>query len=1163
MSLRLSVIVFLCLPALGQATYSGAGAFWGSAAYGAVQGPSLPALPNIWVDNNEALDGVNCGGYCSGIGYVAPAYELQLSHAATCSSGTPCGTWIAGPPAQWATCSTHNYLYDTTATGKEYAKADMEACRTYGLSHSTQNCAILDVPPGTYSTTNGVVIPQTSNALATCFNVIRSTAYATLAAMPQPVCAGGIQDNLPTSTNPGMDNPDCTGTNMYFALGVSNSSGVITGITTVSANTTTLAAITASGSPQLVPLTNDYISPTLAPGSGCITIDTECVVPQSGVNQTGLYAIFTQNHASGATVTYVPNANGNPVGCTGPGSFALANGTCTNISAYNYLQYMYQDVCTGHGCIPFALCAPIATDANSCGGTTQIGPDHWLFEDDAASRVVGDDGDNYIFSTGTSTSNVTAITQYASHIHFRRDWAHGDWTSLASGANKVTDGFLMKSCTYCSIVDSQLSLALRPGGEGHGVGAGGNTLKIVHNSFEGESSCVFSGGESWTSAITPAGSYVRATDAQIGRNRCTFPYSWIGINHIPTGRWAGQSLVRKNANEMKEGKRILVYGSIFENSDNSGGQRGQMGNFGPNLPAGNGYQATLTDITVENLIVRNGCRDMEIGARSSSTGGVSDPMQRIWLNNILHYNTSQTNPNCPGSGDPGVVLGPHGQEMWIGTVTQTTSTTATFVAIAPLQLGATAISVIPNDPSAGNATYILNGPTSNGDSTLCGGANGEAILTSGFTNSGNNSSVSGYSCVSSDNALSTLGTMTSGSGILTASDAPFMSSMVGAGITVSGAGASNKLLTSTVASYQSATQVTLADTAGTSVSSATVTMNSLVLSNSSAVAEGPINPTGSNALPVLNGSSASTNATLGFQELGMPTGSPVSMTQCANIPAFNVPTVLKGGVPTPIGIGPLTSTGSAPWDTTSPNAANITVVYPWPPPGQPAITVGTSDSTCQLTNVEGYPINAKITHNTIVTDATSPLGSGPNGNAPTFMLNPLFQDDIFITGPLSRTRGGWFNAAVSGTSEGFLTENFDYDAGATGTSGVGTTTADHLIWPERDTTLYTAYGNNPSFPVPSPVLFFPLTDYCTGTTPDPYTGPGTGCVGFVGAMSASSMPLLLTDYHGFALRVDSPFHNAASDGTDIGAKIPAIDAAQTTNLYVCGSSCGSPGPFPD
>ena len=49
--------------------------------------------------------------------------------------------------------------------------------------------------------------------------------------MPEPVGAGGIQDNLATSSNVGLNNPDFTGHNLYFALGPQNQSGVIGGIT--------------------------------------------------------------------------------------------------------------------------------------------------------------------------------------------------------------------------------------------------------------------------------------------------------------------------------------------------------------------------------------------------------------------------------------------------------------------------------------------------------------------------------------------------------------------------------------------------------------------------------------------------------------------------------------------------------------------------------------------------------------------------------------------------------------------------------------------------------------------------------------------------------------------------------------------------------------------
>jgi hypothetical protein len=146
---------------------------------------------------------------------------------------------------------------------------------------------ILDVPPsGNYANTvaPGFLIPQTSTVLASAPLIVRSSAYATLAAMPKPVGAGGIQDNVNAIgvTAVGMDNPDGTGTNMYYENGPQNPCtisrgsspcpGTITGITTVSVNTTATSAENGGGTSlapgtQVINLTNGYVSPLLAPST--------------------------------------------------------------------------------------------------------------------------------------------------------------------------------------------------------------------------------------------------------------------------------------------------------------------------------------------------------------------------------------------------------------------------------------------------------------------------------------------------------------------------------------------------------------------------------------------------------------------------------------------------------------------------------------------------------------------------------------------------------------------------------------------------------------------------------------------------------------------------------------------------------------------------------
>jgi hypothetical protein len=219
--------------------------------------------------------------------------------------------------------------------------------------------------------------------------------------------------------------------------------------------------------------------------------------------------------------------------------------------------------------------------------------------------------------------------------------------------------------------------------------------------------------------------------------------------------------------------------------------------------------------------------------------------------------------------------------------------------------------------------------------------------------------------------------------------------------------------------------------------------------------------------------------------------------------------------------------------------------------------------------MQGSPESITINHVLLVTDSESPIGQGPLlSKGPNHQLNHIFTNSNFVSGPTTGViQAGWYNTSLG---EGTKTQLFNTDAGSL--------TATYLIWAQRPNTSYTEYGNNTNYTDPNgcsgsgcapPVSgananwFFPATPYCTGASVPTYTGPGTSCVGFVGAMSTSSMPLTLSDYNGFALRSDSPGHNAASDGTDIGPRIANINSAQTSTIYVCGTPCGTgPGPFP-
>ena len=373
----------------------------------------------------------------------------------------------------------------------------------------------------------------------------------------------------------------------------------------------------------------------------------------------------------GKTVTSIPT-----------GAFTLANGQPQNTANYDDAQYMWTVEASGTNLIPLTFCNASATaTAPTCA--SNIGPDHWLIEDMEARMSAGNTGANNVIQVGFENV-LTASTQFPAHVHFRKIWAHGDYATL-NGSNKVSAGIQMP-CAYCSMVDSQFSEMLRPGAEGHVIlSQGPGPYKINHNWMEGQSSSIFSGGFSATPLIA---GFVPFQDVEIRRNRFTFPYAWLGVMTIPSGDvWAGQSLVRKNCQEWKEGERILRDGNICENVDNSGGQNGGLTDINIRQVSGTGatgtnYQATINDVTYTNEIDRNACEGIIVAGRSASSpgngGGVSYPIKRMLIGNVLEYNISKpTNPGCGGN-TFGMQVASPGQ-TWKGTITENSAgTQATF-----------------------------------------------------------------------------------------------------------------------------------------------------------------------------------------------------------------------------------------------------------------------------------------------------------------------------------------------------------------------------------------------------------------------------------------------------------------------------------------------------
>jgi hypothetical protein len=299
----------------------------------------------------------------------------------------------------------------------------------------------------------------------------------------------------------------------------------------------------------------------------------------------------------------------------------------------------------------------------------------------------------------------------------------------------------------------------------------------------------------------------------------------------------------------------------------------------------------------------------------------------------------------------------------------------------------------------------------------------------------------------------------------------------------------------------------------------------------------------------MNGSSTAPGT--GYQALSMLVGDPVAITRCNSTTAFNnVTTTSINGHTIPNQRGPLATTGSTAW-TGSPVAGNLTVSYP--------STVNGSDNGgfCALNVEQGGPSGLVVQHFTEINDS---LGYSIGSNAsPSSGYN--FSTGAAIVDSLLLGAGLGQSALAEGTqSTGYL-----YDT--------STLSLHHSVFPTRTASSYTEYGNNPNFTDSAgctgtgchnpATLYFPTAPWATGAT----CGPTNVCFKGSAYKNASSLVLAPADYHDFVLDPSSVFKatgsQSASDGKDMGANIPAIDAAQTLNQYVCGTSCGSLGPYPD
>jgi hypothetical protein len=171
-----------------------------------------------------------------------------------------------------------------------------------------------------------------------------------------------------------------------------------------------------------------------------------------------------------------------------------------------------------------------------------------------------------------------------------------------------------------------------------------------------------------------------------------------------------------------------------------------------------------------------------------------------------------------------------------------------------------------------------------------------------------------------------------------------------------------------------------------------------------------------------------------------------------------------------------------------------------------------------------------------------------SGDAPNAQSGRMNGESVLINGQTYPVRG------ISATSIIF-----------TPTTNPGNQTNVSYFWSD-----YTDYGGAFAGTQPGVSTHMPTNVNCIGGDPT-----AESCVGLVGAMSTTSYPLALADWHGYRLchTADASCNSKASifaaeqldaavDGTDQGANTAAIEAAEISTRYVCTTPCGA-GPMRD
>ena len=218
---------------------------------------------------------------------------------------------------------------------------------------------------------------------------------------------------------------------------------------------------------------------------------------------------------------------------------------------------------------------------------------------------------------------VAHVEMLASNITFDRCYVHGHPEGNSTGGIKINGRNI-------AVIDSHVSEIHCEGADAQAVGSsrGPGPYKIVNNYLEGSGENVMFGGADATDET------FQPQDIEFRNNHLYTPLLWRTPRYFEDGT-SKYLWVIKNSFELKNAKRILIDGNIFENNWGGQGQGGPSILFTVRSQDGHNPWASITDLTFTNNLLLN--FEAGFNTLTSDNNHDSDLSHTfLYRNNIIH-----------------------------------------------------------------------------------------------------------------------------------------------------------------------------------------------------------------------------------------------------------------------------------------------------------------------------------------------------------------------------------------------------------------------------------------------------------------------------------------------------------------------------------------------